>query len=154
MGIQEGQDLPAGHAGPQQPRRNQPFPLLLPHDSHNLELLHITVQLVLQVVWEWGEEELALSEWGDADPCSPAAHPAAPIPPLGLLLRLCTWVQFQGHTEPPSPHTQEGFGLKEREFCKGASHMPCDAPPRERLGEQQGKKGSSPVVEMSLGPSG
>lgn len=85
MGIQEGQDLPAGHAGPQQPCRDQPFPLLLPHDSHDLELLHVAIQLVLQIVWGGGgKEQLAPSERGDAGSCAPPAQPAAPIPFLPL----------------------------------------------------------------------
>lgn len=49
--IQEGEHLAARHAGSQQPGRDQPLPLRLPHHPHNLQLLHVAVQLVLQIFW-------------------------------------------------------------------------------------------------------
>lgn len=82
MGVQEGQHLPAGHAGPQQPGRYQPFPLLLPHHPHDLQLLHVALQLILQVVWGGSgrEESHRLQVSGGAQPQLLAPSPLGPCP--------------------------------------------------------------------------
>lgn len=52
VGIQECEHLCLRHAGPQQPCSDQPLPLLLPHHPYDLQLLHILLQLLLQVLWK------------------------------------------------------------------------------------------------------
>lgn len=49
MGIQEGDDVPYGHRGPQHPRPYQPFSLFGSEDSYVWELGHIIFQAFLQV---------------------------------------------------------------------------------------------------------
>lgn len=50
VGVQEGEHLRLGHAGAQQPGRDEPLALLLPHHPHHLQLVHVVVQPALQVV--------------------------------------------------------------------------------------------------------
>lgn len=47
VGIQEREHLCLCHAGSQQSGRDQPLPLRLPHHPHELQLLHVLLQLLL-----------------------------------------------------------------------------------------------------------
>lgn len=50
VGIQEGDDVPDGHRGPQHAGPDQPFPLLGAQDPHVWELGHVILQAFLQVL--------------------------------------------------------------------------------------------------------
>lgn len=52
VGVQEREHLSLRHAGPQQPCCDEPFPLLLSDHSHDLQLLNIPLQPLLQVLWK------------------------------------------------------------------------------------------------------
>lgn len=52
VGVQECEHLGLRHAGPQQPGRNESFPLLLPYHPHDLQLLDVLLQPLLQVFWK------------------------------------------------------------------------------------------------------
>lgn len=52
VGVQEREHLSLCHAGPQQPGCNEPLPLLLSNHTHDLQLLNIPLQPLLQVLWK------------------------------------------------------------------------------------------------------
>lgn len=52
VGIQEREHLSLRHAGSQQPGCDEPLPLLLSNHTHDLQLLNILLQPLLQVLWK------------------------------------------------------------------------------------------------------
>lgn len=52
VGVQECEHLSLCHAGPQQPGCDEPLPLLLSNHAHDLQLLNIPLQPLLQVLWK------------------------------------------------------------------------------------------------------
>lgn len=51
MSIQESEHISCGHTSTEQPGSDQALPLLLSDNLHYLQLLHVGIQLVFQVVW-------------------------------------------------------------------------------------------------------
>lgn len=51
VSIQESKHISRGHTSAEQPGSYQALPLLLSDDLHYLQLLHVGIQLVFQVVW-------------------------------------------------------------------------------------------------------
>ncbi|EDL04073.1 mCG145896, partial [Mus musculus] len=52
VGVQEREHLCLRHAGPQQPGCDEPLPLPLPNHAHDLQLLNVLLQPLLQVLWK------------------------------------------------------------------------------------------------------
>lgn len=57
VGVQEGDDLPFGGGGPQQPGPDKPLPLLGPQDAHFGQPHHVLLQGHLQVLCRERERE-------------------------------------------------------------------------------------------------
>lgn len=73
--VQERKHLSLRHTGPQQPGRDEPLPLLLSNHAHDLQLLNVPFQLLLQVLWKgqghcYGRQPLANPLW--------VLHPSPP----------------------------------------------------------------------------
>lgn len=48
MGVEKGERVTSGHGGTQEPSGYEPFPLSLADHSHDVQLLQILIQLILQ----------------------------------------------------------------------------------------------------------
>lgn len=85
VGVQEREHLGLRHTRPQQPGCNESLPLLLSHYPHDLQLLYVLLQPLLQVFWK-GQghcyQYLTNPLW--------APSPGTPRSPAGLNVNLPT----------------------------------------------------------------